>query len=267
MQTIVITSGASGIGGALTKYYTNQGNKVVVIGHSQTSYQKLIDSLGENQKQLISFIQADLSLIKENKRVVNILVDINQPIDKLIFCATKHNRSYTTTSEGIESSFSLDYLSRYILSYRLTTLINQSEDKQIINLCGTGYKGAVNFNDIEHKLNYKPMNVMMHGSRLNELLAVKYSKSNPDINYILINPGPVSTDGMKHFYDSKFKWTLYKLISQSSEQAAINLAKQIDDYKANSLVALSSGKEKDLSKSNKSYNQYQELFDLTQNYL
>lgn len=71
MKTIVITGGASGIGGALTKYYTNQGNMVVVITHSQYSYQKLIDSLKDEQKQLISFIQADLSLIQENKRIGN----------------------------------------------------------------------------------------------------------------------------------------------------------------------------------------------------
>lgn len=149
----------------------------------------------------------------------------------------------------------------------MTALILQSKDKQIINLCGAGYKGAVNFNDIEHKVSYKPMEVMIHGSRLNELLAIKYNKSNPTINYILINPGPMSIDGMKHFYNSKFKWKLYTLINKNPDQAAIKLATQINNYKANSLIALSGGKEKDLSKSNNSYNQYQQLFELTQNYL
>lgn len=267
MKTIVITGGASGIGGALTKHYISKGNKVKVVGHNLNSYQKLITKFDQKQIELISFIQADLSLVKENKRVVKILSDINQPIDKLILCATKHYISYTTTTENIEASFSLDYLSRYTLSYGLTPLINLSTDKQIINLCGTGYKGAVDFDDIEHEGDYKPMDVMMHGSRLNELLAIKYSKSNPQINYMLINPGPVSTDGMKHFYNSKFKWTLYKLISKTPEQVAIRLDEQINDNKTNSLVALSGGKLKDLSKTNKSYNQDQQLFELTQDYL
>lgn len=223
MKTIVITEGASGIGLELTKKYINDNNYVIVIGHRDNGTADIINNLDNKNVDNLEYIQADLSLVVDNKKVVNLITSKYESIDKLILCATKHNHTYTTTKEGIEASFALDYLSRYILSHGLKDVLNSSTDKQIVNLCGTGYKGNVSFTDLEHKEKFNPMTVMMYGSRLNELLAVNYCEVNPSISYLLINPGPVATPGMKRFMNTKLKWAFYKLISKSPYKASTNL--------------------------------------------
>lgn len=265
MKTIVITGGASGLGLELTKLYITQNYQIIIIGYNSSSYEKLTTIINSTDMGQIQYIQADLSLISENYRIIDLINNYTQTIDKLILCSTKHHRSRNQTTEGIEATFALDYLSRYILTNELKELIVASDEKQIVSFCGVGYRGQVNFEDLQFEKEFKPMQVMMHGSRLNEIAAIQFTNDNPQVNYLLLNPGAVSTPGMLDFSSTKVKQFLYKLISKTPNVAANKLVKEIAKYSNPGLNAVSNNKSVDLSRSNKSYNQTIVLKAITDN--
>ena len=249
MKTILITGGASGIGKALAIHYLNKGQRVIAIGSSSKNgdlFNSEVKQLGAKERAI--YIQADLSLVKENHRIIQEVKNHVIALDSLIFCAAKHSKTYTETAEGLEFTFALDYLSRYILSYGLKELLEQADTPLILNICGSGMKGDVNWSDLQHKKKFSPQNVMMHGSRLNDLSGVAFIQNNTDskIKYILYNPMAVQTPGMAEFSGPLMK-LIYKFIGKPVEKAIIPITEYLDSPPTHSLSAFRERKKLDLS--------------------
>jgi NAD(P)-dependent dehydrogenase (short-subunit alcohol dehydrogenase family) len=175
MKTILITGGANGIGKGIAMYYLEQGHQVIAVGSSIANGDAfLYQAKQAGAEKRAFYIQADLSLLEENKRIVNDIKNHFPIVDTLILCAAKHNKEYVETSEGYESTFALAYLSRFVICYGLKDCLEKSDGPVILNICGTGMKGDENWNDLQHKNIFDAMKVMMHGSRLNDLLGVAF---------------------------------------------------------------------------------------------
>jgi len=265
MKTILITGGASGLGKGVAMHYLKTGERVVAIGSSKTNG----DTLYNEAKQLGAtdrafYIQANLSLIKENERVVKEVKERFSSIDMLIFCATKHSKTYTETQEGFELTFALDYLSRFILSYGLKECLEKTESPIILNVCGTGMSGAVNWNDLQHKNSFKPMKVMMHGSRLNDLSGVSFVQNDTTkkIKYIMYNPMAVQTPGMEAFSNSITKF-IYKIIGKSVNNATTIIVKNLNNPPNENLSAYRENKKLNLSHSSYNPENAKRLYSLT----
>jgi len=226
MRTLLITGGANGFGKGIAMYYLNRGDRVIVIGSSienGNAFCAEAKRLGMEDRAV--FIQANLSLVKENNRIIKEIKEQFYSLDALVFCAARHNKQYTQTVEGVESTFALAYLSRFVLSYGLKECLERTGTPVILNICGTGMKGEVNWDDLYFKNSFDPMKVMMHGSRLNDLLGVEFSKNDivGKIKYILYNPMAVNTPGMMEFGSSLIKLA-YRFIGKPIEKAVLPIA-------------------------------------------
>lgn len=251
MKTILITGGASGLGKGIAIQQLKEGNRVIVIGSSTAngaSFIRDVKQSGYGERAV--FLQADLSLIKENQRVIKEVKQLTSAIDTLIFCASKHNKHYIETADGLEFGFALDYLSRFILSYGLKELLENSEHPVILNVCGTGMDGEVNWNDLQHQTNFDPQKAMMHGSRLNDLSAVAFIGNDNvgKIKYILYNPWAVQTSGMREFFKNPLIWQFYKIIGKSVDKAAGIITELLNSPLPRSLSAYRERKKLSLSK-------------------
>jgi len=248
LKTILITGGANGLGKGLALHYLAKGDRVITVGSSAANGESLYDEakqLGAEERMV--FLQADLSLVKENMRIIGALRNDHPAIDALVFCATRHCKEYTETAEGLEFSFALDYLSRFILSYELKECLEKTGRPVIMNVCGTGMKGYLNWSDMQHKKSFNPMKVMMHGSRLNDLSGVAFAYYDiiGKINYVLYNPMAVQTPGMTGFGGSMMR-LYYKLAARPIEKAVIPIAelmenppaKRISSFKERKKVSL-----------------------------
>jgi hypothetical protein len=226
MKTVLITGGASGLGKGIALDLLKNGNRVIVVGNSIENGNSFCDEekkLGMEDRAV--FIQANLSLVKENQRLINVIKEQFSSLDIMIFCAARHNKKYAETAEGFEATFALAYLSRFVLSYGLKEQLEKTDTPTILNICGTGMKGEVNWDDLQFKYSFAPMKVMMHGSRLNDLLGVEFSKNDNvgKIKYILYNPMAVITPGMMEFGNSFLK-LIYKIIGKSVEKATLPIS-------------------------------------------
>ncbi len=240
MKTILITGGANGLGKGIAQYYLKKGFQVIAVGSSKENG----DIFCNEAKQLKSgdrafYIQADLSLIKENQRVIESVKERFPSLDAIIFCATRHSKEYIETVEGFEFTFALDYMSRFLLSYGLKESLEKSDNPIIVNICGTGMKGEVNWNDLQHKDSFDTQKVMMHGSRLNDLSAVAFVQNDATrkIKYILYNPWAVQTPGMMGYFNNPLMRSVYKIIGKPVEKAVVPIVELLNNPPKNELSA------------------------------
>lgn len=217
MKTILITGGTSGIGKGLAMHFLKKGDRVIAVGSSSSKgdlFYKEAGKVGAQDRAV--FLKADLSLVKENRRIMEEVKNRFPSLDALILCAQyqKSRKTAVKTEEGFEVSFGLYYLSRYLLSYGLMDCLEKGRNSVIINVCAPGMKGSVNWSDLQTEKNYSSIKAIMHGSRLNDLLGVSFAENQKGakIKYLLYNPGAVQTEGAMGAYDQPLMRSLVKML-------------------------------------------------------
>lgn len=265
MKTILITGGASGLGKGVALRCLENGHRVIAVGSSQANGNTFKDEAKRLTENRAVYIQANLSLVKENRRIIEDIKSRFESLDAIIFCAAKHSKAYTETDEGLETTFALDYFSRFVLSYGLKECLEKADNPVILNICGSGMKGDVSWDDLQHKSQFDAQKVMMHGSRLNDLSGVAFAQNDMvgKIKYILYNPWAVQTPGMMEVYGSPVMKLMYKIIGKPVEKAAVPIVELLDNPPELSLSAYRERKK--LSISLASYNQEnaKKLYDIT----
>ena len=270
MKNILVTGGTNGLGKGIALELLKNNNQVIVVGSSNENGKKFLSEAKDlGAKKRAYFIQGNLSLLEDNKRIIEEIKKLFDSLNIVIFCAEKHNLEYTETSEGIESSFALSYLSRFLLSYGLKELLEKSAEPMILNFCGSGMKGEPNWLDLQHKESFMPQKVMMHGSRLNDLLGVQFAKNDTvhKIKYIMYNPWAVKTPGMMEFFKNPLMKFIYKIIGKTVDKAVVPVMKIINNPPSATFSAYREDKVLDLNHSSYNIENAQRLYDITIKFL
>ncbi|WP_371782791.1 SDR family NAD(P)-dependent oxidoreductase [Streptosporangium subroseum] len=187
MKILVITGGTDGMGKALAHTYLQRGDTVVIVGRDAEKATAIPDA---------SFIQADLSLISENRRVIEQINATFPVVDALVLCARHFRSTRRETTEGLEGTLALEYLSRHLLSHGLVEPLNKAGRPVIVNVSGPGVPmGHIHWDDLMLERGYDGVAAQMQAGRANDLLGVAFAAQHAAsrTRYVLINPGPVST--------------------------------------------------------------------------
>ncbi|MFG2376888.1 SDR family NAD(P)-dependent oxidoreductase [Streptomyces sp. NPDC048504] len=196
MKTVVITGGNDGIGRGLALTRLERGDKVVVIGRSEEKGKGLLAAAEERGAgDRAFFIAADLSLVAENRRVLDEIKASFPVVDALVLCARFFRSDRFQTADGYENTFALEYLSRYLLSHGLTETLEKSEAPVIVNVAGPGIqKPGIRWQDLQSERGYNGVGAQMQAGTANDLLGVAYAAEHTGrTRYVLINPGSTAT--------------------------------------------------------------------------
>lgn len=197
MKTVVITGGTDGMGKALALTYLRRGERVVVVGTNAQKGRAILDAATEIRAgQRVEFIQADLSLVAENQRVIERIRATYPTVDTLVLAARYYRATRFVTEDGFEANFALFYLSRYLLGHGLVDQLDQAEAPVILDLSGPGGDlSRIRWDDLQFENSYTPDEVMGQCGKLSDLLAVSFTRRYPDsrIRYILLHPGLTAT--------------------------------------------------------------------------
>lgn len=247
MKKILVTGGTDGIGKGMVLHYLKENCQVIAVGSSLEKGQILIEEVNTmGKKDSFTFIQANLSLVQENLRVVKMVSEQFDCLDELVLCAAslKPQPSYMETTEGFEFTFALYYLSRYVLCYELKNLLEKSASPVIVNVCAPGMSGTVQWNDIQMKQSYNGLNAQFHGSRLNDLLGVSFHAKDTvqKIKYILFNPMAARTSGASKMSEGNFFMSLsmklyYKLMGKNVDEIVSMIQTIIQNTTTSTFVA------------------------------
>ncbi len=196
MPVTVITGGTDGIGRALASTYLERGHDVVIIGtNAQKGNAFLSSAAAADAGARAHFLPADLSLVAENRRVIEWITERFAAVDVLILGARFHRSTRVETADGLESNFALYYLSRYLLSHGLVRLLQRADHPVVLNFGGAGLTGTPRWNDLQLRQRYPGTGALGHSAALCDLLGVHFTAlyPRPPIHYILNHPGVVST--------------------------------------------------------------------------
>jgi hypothetical protein len=95
------------------------------------------------------------------------------------------------TSEGLERTFALYYLSRYLLSFGLRPALGRAAAPVIVNIAGVGVtKGEVHWTDPQLASGYSLISAQLQAGHANDLLGVGFAqRSGSRARYVLYHPG------------------------------------------------------------------------------
>ncbi|OXL85623.1 oxidoreductase [Paenibacillus sp. SSG-1] len=147
-KVVLITGGTSGVGKAIALGLARLGAKIVIISRNHERGQEALHDIAKatgNEKG--EFMVADLSLQSSIRKVSE---EFKRKYDHLHVLANVGGAVYfekQLTSEGIERTFALNYLSHFLLTNELLDMLKESRPSRVITVSGAPrFLKKANFN-------------------------------------------------------------------------------------------------------------------------
>lgn len=234
-KSVVIVGGTTGMGRATALARIARGDDVTVIGSS------------DRPLPGARFLRADLSSISEVERVASL---ITEPVDALALFANRVSPKRRETADGLEFTFALYYLSRYLLGHLLKPQLDAASNPVIINIAGVGTKaGGISWDDPQLLSKYGLMRAQLQAGRANDLLGVSFAAQGHRARYVLYHPGFTRSglDGHPNPLVRGILKTLAKFFARPVADSAKPIVDWIDHPPAAPLTAIDRGKPVPLS--------------------
>ncbi|GAA3409374.1 hypothetical protein GCM10018952_09880 [Streptosporangium vulgare] len=185
---MIISGGTDGMGRATALERLARGDHVTVIGSDEAKGRALLDRAANPN---LRFVRADLSSTAEVERVVAGIFERHDSVDALALFANRVSAKRRETAEGLEFTFALYYLSRYLLSHRLVPLLDAAPNPVIINVAGVGTTaGRIFWDDPQLTRRYGQVRAQLQAGRANDLLGVAFAgQAGSKARYVLYHPG------------------------------------------------------------------------------
>lgn len=197
-KTAIITGGTSGVGYSIARELTKRNYCVYVIGSNKDSgliVEKQLKSFGN---QDVFFVQLDLSDLQAVKNFADQFKQQHNTLDILLNVAGVVLPSKQITKQGFEKTFTIGYLSAFILSTELAPLLENGNNPRILNVSGdVGFalKSRINFDNLNWEKNYngfKAAITAIHAKTvLTSVLSEKFAGKN--ISVVSFHPGIVKS--------------------------------------------------------------------------
>jgi NAD(P)-dependent dehydrogenase (short-subunit alcohol dehydrogenase family) len=192
-----VIGGTGGIGRAFSRFLAQRGAKVLVVGQT-------FRDAGEPG---IEFIQADLSLMSEARRVAELL--LAETLDLVIFTTgIMAGPKREATAEGIERDMAVSFLSRLVILRQIAPWLgkdrSQAKNKPrvfVMGFPGTGQKGDVENLNAENS--YSRWATHMNTVAGNEILVLDAARRHSNATFFGLNPGFISTNIRSNLFGGK----------------------------------------------------------------
>lgn len=224
----LITGSTSGIGKATAILLAQKGWHIIIHGRKESDCQKvkkeIIDLTG-NKK--IDYITADLSLMNEVKAMAKEIRHRFPNLNVMVNNAGTFSMERVITKEGIELTWSVNYLSRFLLIDRLIDLLKRNSPSRIVDVAGAYHsKGKIHFGDINLTNSYSYSKANSQSKLANVLFTYKLAEilSGSNVTVNCLHPGMVNTGSILHVPNVsgffKLMYRLMSLFAQNPKQGA-----------------------------------------------
>lgn len=197
MRTYVITGGTDGIGKGLGLHFLSRGDRAIAVASNPAKGQAfLVEAERLGAADRARFLQADLGTPAGMRSVVAEVESSVERLDGLVFATQRFRPRREETPDGLEYTFALSYLSRFVIGHGLIGPLDQAEAPVVFNLAGSGgLPGEIHWDDPQLHQNYTGNRAAMQASRCNDLLGVDFPRRHPATRtrYVLYNPLFVKT--------------------------------------------------------------------------
>jgi len=131
----MITGANTGIGKETARQLAALGTHVIMVCRNQEKGEQAKEEIIQaTDNQDIELLICDLASLKDVKRFAEEFLQTHTNLHVLINNAGVFNMKRTTTQDGYESTFAVNYLAHYCLTELLLPLLKKSSPSRIINL-------------------------------------------------------------------------------------------------------------------------------------
>jgi NAD(P)-dependent dehydrogenase (short-subunit alcohol dehydrogenase family) len=202
-QVAVFVGGTSGIGKITIQALVSTGasTRIYLVGRKSSAERMhtFIEELHAiNSKAEVVWVEAEVSLLAESKRVCEFIKSKESRVDLLFLTAGFAGfGGRQETSEGLEITQSLEYYSRMLFIQHLLPLLRQAEAARVVSVLGGGLEkaNALDLDDLDLKEpgKFGPVKGQTQFVCMNTVCMDKFASDNPDITFIHSWPGWVGT--------------------------------------------------------------------------
>jgi NAD(P)-dependent dehydrogenase (short-subunit alcohol dehydrogenase family) len=180
-RVAVVTGGTDGIGKEVARRLAARNIQVAIVGRDAKKGRSAESELrASTQNPRVDFLQADLSLLAECRRLVGDIRDRWPALHYLVHSAGIVQGRRELTVEGIESNFATNYLSRYALTESLLPSLSAagvlSNPARIMFVSGAARHGRVSFGDVNLSVGFSVLRAVMLFCRANDLYTVALAR-------------------------------------------------------------------------------------------
>ena len=178
-KAALVTGGTEGIGKEIARGLARAGMRVIIVGRDREKGARAEQELRHStQNRNVDFLEADLSLIREVRRLANCVIGRWPVLHRLVHVAGIVRGRRVLTAEGIESNFAVNYLSRFALTGYLLPLLEATgrTDKaaaRIVVVSGAARRGTIYFDDVNLTSNFSTPRVVLQSCHANDVFTVE----------------------------------------------------------------------------------------------
>ncbi|MEM7487456.1 MAG: SDR family NAD(P)-dependent oxidoreductase [Bacteroidota bacterium] len=193
----VLTGVTSGIGREVALGLVKLNYELHIIARNGEKFKLLKQkALMIHKSASLHCYEADLSLVKSTTAALSEIKKAVQSIDLVYQSAGLIPGEIELTPEGIEKTFAVSYLTRYLILKELLPLVLKSNQKMIVNMAGAGQNGKINFEDINfQKSKFNPIRVVKQFQQANDalILSIRNRYKTNGLKAYCLRPGLVDT--------------------------------------------------------------------------
>ena len=193
----VITGATSGIGGATAVALAVAGAELTLVCRSRARADASCDAIRRVAPDAqVDLVLADLSSHAEVRDAAARLLEDPRPIDVLVNNAGVTHLKYTTTVDGIETSFAVNHLAYFLLTLLLLDRIRAKTPARIVNVASHAHRfGRVDFDNLNHESDFGWMKVYGQTKLANILFSFELARrlEGTGISVNCLHPGGVRT--------------------------------------------------------------------------
>ena len=158
-KTCVVTGANSGMGFVVARELARMGAKVVLVCRNQSkgnlARNEISSATGNESVELMT---ADLASLDTVRKFASDFKQNHQKLHVLVNNAGLILGKRTLTSDGLETTFEVNYLSHFLLTHLLLDVLKASAPSRIVNISSDAHiSGHVNFDDLQEEHGYSAM--------------------------------------------------------------------------------------------------------------
>jgi NAD(P)-dependent dehydrogenase (short-subunit alcohol dehydrogenase family) len=150
-KTALITGSTDGVGRYVAGKLAAAGARVLIHGRDRDRAKALGDEIRRAWRGEATFYQADLSSLAGARELADAVLADHKRLDVFVSNAGIGSRSggagRRESADGYELRFAVNYLSGFLLAYRLLPLLKASAPSRIVNVASLG-QHPIDFDDV-----------------------------------------------------------------------------------------------------------------------
>lgn len=152
----LVTGANSGIGLVVATELARTGGRVVLVCRDQNRGEAALENVRRaTGNESLELMMADLSSLQSVRALVSDFLANHEDLHLLVNNAGVIVGKRTTTVDGLETTFVVNYLSHFLLTILLLDLLKRSAPARIVNVTSSAhFSGRMKFEDLQEERSY-----------------------------------------------------------------------------------------------------------------